>query len=157
DDAKAYAAWLTDRDRAVLGGARYRLPTEEEFLTYAQCGDDRVYPWGSNWPPRSGQAGNYHGQEGAIVGRDKIGGYGDGHAVTCNVEQSWANPWRLYGVGGNVWEACAKDTGTNQEFGGWRGASWSNDDQGYLRCDYRGYIDGSPRYGGYGFRLVLSR
>ncbi|MBN2452338.1 MAG: SUMF1/EgtB/PvdO family nonheme iron enzyme, partial [Lentisphaeria bacterium] len=158
DDAKAYAAWLTDRDRAVLGGARYRLPTEDEFLTYAQCGDGRVYPWGNNWPPRSGQAGNYHGQEAAVFGMEKIGGYDDGHAVTCNVEQSWANPWRLCGVGGNVYEACAKDTGTNQEFGAWRGACWYDCGvQSDLRCAGRYDGGGSGRDGNGGFRLVLSR
>jgi formylglycine-generating enzyme required for sulfatase activity len=126
DDAKAYAAWLTEREKAALGGARYRLPSEDEWMTYAQCGDGREYPWGNNWPPPSGRAGNYHGQEGAGTW-DKISGYNDGFPVTAPVDKLWANPWGLHGVGGNVWEACARDS-TGQAFGGsfgaWRGASW---------------------------------
>jgi formylglycine-generating enzyme required for sulfatase activity len=156
DDAKAYAAWLTEQDRATLGGARYRLPTEEEFMTYAQCGDGREYPWGNNWPPRSGQAGNYHGQEGAGHW-DKISGYNDGHPVTCNVEQSWANPWGLYGVGGNVWEACASNTAADQSPGGWRGASWVSLSQDRLRCSFRYGLGASLRSTDVGFRVVLCR
>lgn len=107
DDAKAYADWLTQQDRPYLGGARYRLPTEREFMTYCQCGAGREYPWGNNWPPRSGQAGNYDDE--AEIDPWRIEGYRDGHVVACDVEKSWENPWGLFGVGGNVWEVCASD------------------------------------------------
>ncbi|MEI7948340.1 MAG: bifunctional serine/threonine-protein kinase/formylglycine-generating enzyme family protein, partial [bacterium] len=40
DDAKTYAAWLTERDMNKLGGLRYRLPSEAEWLSFAQCGDN---------------------------------------------------------------------------------------------------------------------
>jgi hypothetical protein len=158
DDAKAYAAWLTERDRVagrLPAGCRYRLPREEEFTTYAQCGDGREYPWGNEWPPRSGQAGNYHGQEGAGTW-GKTSGYNDGHPVTCDVEKSWKNPWGLYGVGGNVWEACASDS-FGGSFGAWRGASWITYDRGLLRCARRFDYGGSYGVGILGFRLVLSR
>ncbi len=122
-DAQTYADWLTERDRDVLGGAEYRLPTEDEFTTFAQCGDGREYPWGNNWPPRSGQAGNYSGQESAW--KNKIEGYRDGHVVTCDVEKSWENPWGLYGVGGNVWECTSESP--DGDFDAWRGASWDGD------------------------------
>jgi hypothetical protein len=151
-DACAYASWLTEREDAagrLTDGLHYRLPTEEEFMVYAQCGDGRTYPWGPEWPPQIGRAGNY----------GTISAYRDGHAVACDVEQSWANPWGLYGVGGNVWEACAKDTAKKQCFGAWRGASWGRNDQGTTRCGYRGiYVDvsGTHRRYDYGFRLVLS-
>jgi serine/threonine protein kinase len=161
DDAKAYADWQTRQDRAVLGGERYRLPSEEEWLTYAQCGDGREYPWGNEWPPPSGQAGNYAGEE-TVSGRlnklfgGRISGYNDGFPVTAPVDKLWANPWCLHGVGGNVWEACAKDS-TGQAFGTWRGASWYDHTQDALRCSrlprLRGL--GSRRYGD-GFRLVLA-
>lgn len=155
DDAKAYAAWLTERDKALLGDMRYRLPSEQEFMTYAQCGDGRQYPWGNNWPPLSGQAGNYQGQEVAGSGK-KITGYNDGHPVSCDVEKSWKNSWRLYGVGGNVWEVCASDS-SGGSFGAWRGAALDCNDQGTLRCSYRLDYGGSIRYHFIGFRLVLSR
>jgi uncharacterized caspase-like protein len=155
DDAKAYAAWLTERDKAQLGGMRYRVPSEQEFMNYAQCGDGREYPWGNNWPPRSGQAGNYHGLEGA-GSWDKIAGYNDGHPVTCDVDKSWANPWGLYGVGGNVWEVCASDS-SGGSFGAWRGASWRYSYQGILRCADPVFFNNSGRGDVSGFRLVLSR
>ena len=154
-DAKSYAQWLTRQDEDVLDGARYRLPSEDEWTTFAQCGDGRKYPWGNQWPPRSGQAGNYHGQEGAGTW-GKISGYNDGFPVTAPVDKLWRNPWGLYGVGGNVWEACAKDS-SGGSFGAWRGASWYYDYQDYLRVSTRSVRVGSRRRYRYGFRLVLSR
>jgi uncharacterized caspase-like protein len=158
DDAKAYAAWLTERDKAQLGGMRYRVPSEQEYMTYAQCGDGREYPWGNNWPPRSGQAGNYADQTAkrSFSGWTIIDGYDDGHPVACDVEKSWANPWGLYGVGGNVWEACASDS-SGGSFGAWRGASWYDLYLDLLRCEFRFVYRDSRRFYGLGFRLVLSR
>ena len=126
-------------------------------MTFAQCGDGREYPWGNNWPPRSGQAGNYSSEEAkTALGFTGIAGYRDGAIVTCDVEKSWANPWELYGVGGNVWECCAKDS-SGGACGAWRGASWYLNDRVILRCAYRGGFFPSYRYISLGFRLVLSR
>ena len=158
DDGKAYAEWLTKQDRAsgrLPQGYRYRLPSESEWMTFAQCGDGRKYPWGDNWPPRSGQAGNYD-DETTFRKYQVEGGYRDGHNVACDVEESWANKWGLYGVGGNVWEMCAKDS-SGSAFGAWRGASWYFYDQDILRCSFRLDGLGSYRLNDYGFRLVLSR
>jgi len=158
DDGKAYAAWLTERDREecqLPEGYRYRLPTGDEWMTFAQCGDGR-YPWGNNWPPVSGQAGNYNGQEG--VGHSpKIPDYNDGFPVTAPVDKLWENPWGLKGVGGNVEEMTSNNPGG--EFGAWRGASWLINAQDLLRCPYtRLGFDGSHRNNRYGgFRLVLAR
>jgi len=159
DDAQAYARWLTERDRAaghIPDGYVYRLPTKDEFTAFAQCGDGREYPWGNNWPPRSGQ-GNYCGQETKGIAGSMIDGYSDNSVVTCPVEQSVANPWGLYGVGGNVWE-CTTVT-PNGAFDAWRGASWGGSYQGCLRCSYRSvyFICASTRDDDLGFRLVLSR
>jgi serine/threonine protein kinase len=160
DDATAYAARLTQQDRArgaLSSNQRYRLPSEAEWQGFAECGDGRKYPWGDTWPPRTGKAGNYcdettlHSHSIRVVG-----GYRDGHAVSCDVAESWANPWGLYGVGGNVWEICAKDA-SGVSFGAWRGASWRDYHEVYLRCSYRYCLGGSPRSSDLGFRLVLSR
>jgi serine/threonine protein kinase/formylglycine-generating enzyme required for sulfatase activity len=161
DDAKAYAAWMTERDRAsgvLPAGYRYRLPAEKEWETYAKAGKNWEYPWGNNWPPKSGEAGNYTDSKAkqSFSGWDVISGYTDGYAVTAPVEKSWANPWGLYGVGGNVWEMAAKDA-TNSSFGAWRGASWCVSYQDFLRCSFRSVIVGSYRGSNFGFRLVLSR
>ncbi len=154
DDAKAYAEWMTQRDRAVLGDARYRLPSNDEWTTFAQCGDGREYPWGNEWPPPSGRAGNYSGQESAWG--DKIPGYNDGFPVTAPVDKLWANPWGLHGVGGNVWEACACDS-DGRSFGAWRGASWiSYFCRSTLRVSYRLGGVASYRDNHLGFRLALA-
>ncbi len=158
-EARAYAVWLTDRDKPQLGGLRYRLPTEKEWLALAQCGDGREYPWGTSWPPVSGQAGNYHGQEGAGGGTwKKIDGYDDGAPAACEVEKSWANPWGLYGLGGNVWECCASNADA-QSFGAWLGASWLLGNADFLRCDGRNILNvvGNERDYSSGFRLILTR
>ncbi len=153
DDGNAYAAWLTEQDTDKLGGARYRLPTRDEWTAFAECGDEREYPWGNNWPPISGQAGNYHGQEGA-GSWPKISGYNDGFPVTAPVDELWENPWGLKGVGGNVWEMTGRTAGGG--FDAWRGASWDVNIRDGLRCAYRGGSVGSDRFSGNGFRLVLS-
>ncbi|MBI3987003.1 MAG: SUMF1/EgtB/PvdO family nonheme iron enzyme [Lentisphaerae bacterium] len=155
DDAKAFADWLTKRERQARRlpeGYRFRLPSEDEWLTFAQCGDGWEYPWGNTWPPPNDW--NYHGQEGAGYW-SKIEGHSDGFPVTCPVEKSGKNDWGLYGVGGNVWEVAAKGK-DGASFGAWRGASWNYDYQRNLRCSYRIGHDESNRDYDSGFRLVLS-
>lgn len=154
EDAIAYARWLTELEQSVLGGFRYRLPREAEWITFAQCGRGWEYPWGNHWPPVSGQAGNYHGEEGA-GSWEKLAGYNDGSEVSCDVDQSWANPWNLHGVGGNVWEVCASDTNDNT-FGAWLGGSWNNCIPERLHCTNRIEKAGEPSLN-MGFRLVMSR
>ncbi len=46
DDAEAYAAWITARDRR-----RYRLPTRSEWEYAARSGDGRCFPWGDRFEP----------------------------------------------------------------------------------------------------------
>ena len=156
DDALDYADWLTERDSARLGGnLRYRLPTSKEWEAFAQCGDGREYPWGNQWPPRSGNAGNFHGVEGA-GDWGRVPGYDDGFSVTCAVEQSWRNSWGLYGVGGNVWEATTSDR-DSMMFKCWRGGAWSSYHQNQLRTTFRLALHGGRNRGNsFGFRLVLA-
>ena len=146
DDAREYAVWLTERDRAYLNAGRYRLPTETEWEVFARCGDEREFPWGDDWPPPSGQSGNYY---------DRIPGYTSGFRGTAPVDELWENPWGLFGVGGNAWEPCATDE-TGEKFSAWRGASWMFDDRKALRVDCRDIRGGSGASSDRGFRLVLS-
>ncbi len=155
EDGREYAVWMTQQDRDLLPeGYRYRLPSEDEWMTFAQCGDGREYPWGENWPPESGQAGNYSNLIEGYINRPHISG-------SFQVEESWENPWGLYGVGGNLWEACAKDSSDGYLFGAWRGGSWNSHSREELKCSFRlagnrGF-DGKGRCAEKGFRLVLSR
>jgi formylglycine-generating enzyme required for sulfatase activity len=155
DDAMAYAAWLTNREKRagrLPAGYRYRLPTALEWTIFCQCGDKRNYPWGNDMPPTRG---NYHGQEGVgLWGR--IDGYADGFPVTCPVERSGENEWGLHGVGGNVWEGTVKSS-KNLAFDAWRGGSWSIRIPYHMSslCLYS--FSASCRSNDIGFRLVLSR
>jgi len=151
DDAKAYATWLTQRDQERLGGMRYRVISEQEWQTVAQCDDRREYPWGSSMPPRYG---NY--SDSVSVVRGRVGDYTDGFAVTCPVERSGVNEWGVCGLGGNVWECCASDA-SGASIGASRGASWNCSDLCYIRCAHRNVTGGSPRNNISGFRLALSR
>ncbi len=160
DEARLFAEWMTQQDMLVLPeGFRYRIPSEAEWMIFAQCWDGRKYPWGDNWPPVSGYAGNYADETaGELLGWSNVNiitGYDDGNAVTAPVEQSWMNEWGLYGVGGNVWEVCATDS-TGEFRSAWRGASWRQNLSGWLECSNRVAHFGTLREGEYGFRLVLA-
>ena len=124
EDAKAYAAWLTEKDKAQLFEMCYRVPSEAEWMAFAQCGDNREYPWGNSMPLKYGKY-------------QKSGEYDDRDEVTCPVEKSRKNDWGLYGVGGNVWECCATDA-SGSSFGAWRGGSWTDRSPVWMRCSSRG-------------------
>ena len=152
EDASEYAKWLTGREQQagrLPAGYRYRLPSGNEWTKFCLCGDNRLYPWGDQMPPKYG---NYSGREaGGQWGR--IAGYNDGFPVSCPVEQSGMNEWGLYGVGGNVWECTVKQGTDTLE--GWRGASWGNNLPVSMQslCLIANFA--AFRYGG--FRLILAR
>ena len=155
-DACEFAQWLTEREQRAgrpAEGREYRLPTGDEWITFAQCGDGRVYPWGNEWPPKYGNYADETAKQVLGFGRT-IAGYDDGFPVACPVEKSGENDWGLFGVGGNAWEWTAKTP--NGPFDALRGASWGSCAQVDLRCDGR-VFDPSVRYGYVGFRLLLSR
>lgn len=117
DDAKAFCRWLTAKERGegrLDGTLEYRLPTGLEWAVAARpevegAGGERVYPWGTQWPPPAG-AGNLPGEE----ARDAdwppelpvIGGYRDDYARTSPVGSF--NPSRdgLCDLSGNLREWC---------------------------------------------------
>ncbi len=127
-------------------------------MTFPQCGDGREYPWGNNWPPVSGRAGNYRDEASKPIfapDYDYMKGYYDGFPVTAPVDKLWVNPWGLAGVGGNVMEMCVSNRNP-ESFGAWRGASWFNLLPDILRCSHFYGSHGRWRNGYSGFRLVLS-
>lgn len=154
NDAIEYAKWLTERERKsgrLPVGYIYRLPTQNEWITFCQCGDNREYPWGKSMPPKYG---NYSDRDLAWNSNDNYG-YSDGFHVTCPVEMSGKNDWGLYGVGGNVWE-CTVKSEFDLSFDSWRGASWDCSSPGWLQSSRQLNLSASVRDCSIGFRLVLS-
>jgi formylglycine-generating enzyme required for sulfatase activity len=152
NDTQEFIRWMR-ANCELPQGYTLTLPSKDEWMTVAQCGDGRTYPWGNEWPPPSGRAGNYHGQEGAGWW-GKISSYNDGFPVTAQVDKLWRNPWRLHGVGGNVWEWTEEKEGSSY---GLLGASWTCDcdDRDGLRCNVMNGFDASSQNDHVGFRLFL--
>ncbi len=152
-NGKKYADWLTNRELEtgrIPSGYKYRLPTREEWTRIAECGDDRKYPWGNNWPPIQGEAGNYFYNY--IENNDLV----IASVATCDVRNSYCNPWRIYGVGGNVWELTTKSV-DDLSFDAWRGASWIDNMESSLMVLSCFEFEPSKRNHYSGFRLFLSR
>jgi tetratricopeptide (TPR) repeat protein len=153
--AQKYARWLTQKENEagrLPAGWAYRLPDGDEWTTLAQCGDQRIYPWGNDWPPTQG---NYLDRTANQSFPDwtPIEGYNDGYVLTCPVQHSGKNEWGLYGVGGNVMELTSE---FKHDAWAARGGSWFCKRRFELRCLAR---DGSPeesRADLTGFRLLLA-
>src|SRR5690606_7831282 len=74
DDARAFAKWLTHRERVagrITASAEYRLPTDLEWSAAAGLTKEtgawpldrlraapEIFPWGRTWPPPE-TSGNY--------------------------------------------------------------------------------------------------
>ena len=156
DDAMAFAEWI-NTTAELPGGYKCRLPGAKEWMTLAQCGDGRKYPWGSEWPPKYGNYGDLAAKNAFTNWPYTIGGYNDGYAVSCPVEKSGKNQWEVYGVAGNVWEWTSELYGGANDRRVVRGASWDVISQDGLECACRGVFASSSRNVSIGFRLVLFR
>jgi len=111
-----FCGWLNaTRREQIPEGHRARLPTGQEWGTFAQCGDDREYPWGNEWPPPEG-AGNFYDETARETFKptEPPTGYRDGSAVTVEVERSGRNDWGIYGIAGNVWEWTSQQPSNNR-------------------------------------------
>ena len=156
--AREFAEWMTQKDFACGGlssNMQYRLPSEDEWLTFARCGEERDFPWGKAMPPKYGNYSDVSAKA-SFFEWTPIPGYNDGCAVSCAVERSGKNEWGLYGVGGNVWEPVARDD-SGKFFATWHGASWRYDNSKFMRCDYRSARDAMSLESDFGFRLVMVR
>lgn len=147
-DTQEFIFWMQANCR-VPKGYRLRLPSKEEWMTIARCGDEREYPWGNNWPPPNDL--NYHGGEG-VMDVEKIAGHQDFYPVSSPVEKSGRNEWGLCGIGGNVWEWTDEKYKTGSHV--MRGAFWGDTSSKWLCCDRRLVPSNDRNYFG-GFRLLL--
>ncbi|MDZ4289293.1 MAG: SUMF1/EgtB/PvdO family nonheme iron enzyme, partial [Prosthecobacter sp.] len=181
DDAQAFCAWLTDRERKagkIDAAQGYRLPSDHEWSCAVGIGDredagktpvekrqllQNMFPWGSQWPPVTG-AGNLAGEELlAQINSVKfswikgtITGYRDDHLEASPVDSYLVNQFGLLGLAGNVQEWCEDWYSGEQQQRVLRGASWDVSDRSYLRSAARGHNPPESRFGGYGFRCVLA-
>jgi len=160
DDAKAFCAWLTQKERGQGKIARqqsYRLPTDAEWSTavglHYESGSTPkemdgkiadVYPWGTQWPPPRG-AGNYDAWL-EVDSFDK----------TSPAGSFSTNRYGLYDMGGNVWEWCENWYDGKQKYRVLRGGSCSNVGREYLLSSYRYLVGPDYRCVDEGFRCVLS-
>ncbi len=147
-EAQAFCERLTRE--AGNGQWRFRLPTEREWEALASCGGTAEYPWGTApLPPKSW---NYFGLENHVVGQ-KLNRR-DGYRVSAPVRKSGANPWGLYGIGGNVWEWCQDADPDDPESRVLKGASWADSPPLFLKISRRSSYTPDYKASGIGFRVV---
>jgi len=129
NDAKAFCAWLTKKERAdgkIDSETAYRLPTDLEWSAAvglphepeASPGDRHLklpgYPWGLRWLPPN-NAGNYE-HDRADQSWEPWSRV-DNFEFTSPVGSFEANQFGIFDLGGNVWEWCEE--------------SWSHSYPGY--------------------------
>jgi len=147
NDANAFCEWMTK----TFGGSqwRFRLPTEQEWITVADCGKPSEYPWGDGPMPRNW---NYFGQENP--GIEKLRDHNDGYRVSCPVQKSGVNAWGLYGIGGNVWEWCEDTDDAEGKTRVLKGASWADCADLFLKTSRRSSYTADYTSSSIGFRVI---
>jgi formylglycine-generating enzyme required for sulfatase activity len=168
DDAKAFCAWLSQKEGLV-----YRLPTDREWsiavgIADREAGDTtpeklsgkvkNVYPWGTAWPPAKG-AGNYADTDckTQLPTEKIIASYTDGFAITSPVMSFPANALGIHDLGGSVWEWCEDFFNETHKDHVLRGASWGSSAPVPLLSSFRGNQPSTRRWRCDGFRCVVEQ
>ncbi|MGV3664239.1 MAG: formylglycine-generating enzyme family protein, partial [Prosthecobacter sp.] len=165
DDATAFCAWLTERDRAsklIPANASYRLPKDMEWSTAAglkgetgadpaarHLGNKTHYPWTplpDDWKPPMLSAN---------LDATKIGGTSDSFSYTAPVDSARPNSLGLHELGGNVAEWCEDPWPGAPEERVIRGGSWLGSDKDALLTSARAHALKSSHRSDLGFRCVL--
>ena len=170
EDAKAFCAWLTEKDRkeGLLGPTMsYRLPTDDEWSRAAGLPTEQgespfhrngaiknYYPWGSQWPPPAGIA-NLGGRE-TGWGKNALSDYRDNFERTAPVGAHSLVQNGLYDLSGNVWEWCEDAFRKGSAERTLRGGSWGITTQGGAEASMRHHADAGFRFDNFGFRCVIS-
>ncbi|WP_395739458.1 formylglycine-generating enzyme family protein [Prosthecobacter sp.] len=162
-DAVAFCNWLTETERAkrlIDTSQSYRLPTPEEWDSAVGLArgrkkislsaeekllDDRVFPWGEDWPPPAKTANFAEGE---------IPGYNDGYPYTAPVGSFAPTKEGLYDLAGNVWEWTQPAEVRAQPTGILRGGSWAYFRPECLTSTYQYVVPADLRAPTTGFRVV---
>lgn len=185
EDAQAFCAWLTERERKdenqnrIAQTHEYRLPTDLEWSMMVGLQEDRegttlspgwrdarkptVYPWGATWPPDQ-IVGNFadltaSGTPGVSVDRT-IPNYDDRFAYTAPVGSFPANSAGLFDLSGNVQEWVEDDYSSRPDvsmLGVLRGGGWNTFQSENLLSGSRNAVPPTFRDAIYGFRVVLAK
>jgi formylglycine-generating enzyme required for sulfatase activity len=150
-DANNFCKWLTENYRIQDDKKfTFSLPNEYEWEFLAGCDSNRRFPWGKNWPPPRNY--NYYGAENRVPG-PKLSA-NDAYRVSCPVYESGMNEWRIFGMGGNVWEWCSNSEKLKPGNRILKGASWIDYHPNFL--EIRAKKTYSPDYTAknIGFRVV---
>lgn len=165
EDASAFCAWLTQRDRAsklIPATASYRLPRDAEWSTAAglenesgadpaarHLGDKSHYPWTTkpeDWKPQPLMAN---------LDATKIPGTSDSYSYTAPVDISRPNAVGLHELGGNVSEWCEDAWPGSAEERVIRGGSWLSFEKDTLLTSARAHAMKNTSRADLGFRCVL--
>ncbi len=179
-DAIAFCDWLTQRERKagedlISGSQGYRLPTDVEWSTMAGLQEipglspswrdahkERVFPWGTEWPPPA-RVGNFAdgaaGTDTGVAGERTIAGYEDGFAKTAPVGSFPPNSKGIYDLAGNVYEWVADDYSIvdPNHLGVLRGGGWTSYLAEHLHSGSRYPQPPDATADIYGFRVVLAK
>ena len=165
EDAVAFCAWLTQRERAagkIGSGDEYRLPSDAEWSFAVGIGEKEdanatpkekhaeikdVWPWGTRWPPPEG-AGNYDSYSASKI-------TADAYDRTSPVGKFQKNTHGLYDLGGNVWEWCSSYYDGSSGSRVLRGGSWIYGGRVGLVSSCRFDFRPGGRFSNFGFRCVV--
>ncbi|MGM0525349.1 MAG: SUMF1/EgtB/PvdO family nonheme iron enzyme [Pseudomonadota bacterium] len=100
NDAKAYAAWLTEKS-----GYKYSLPSEAQWEYVARAGTESDFWWGNDVGFGKANCRNC-GSEWSNVSTAPVGSF-------------QRNPWGLFDTVGNAWEWTQSDNGFVVRGGAW--------------------------------------
>lgn len=154
NQAVAFCEWLTSKERALLGGAFYRLPNRKEWLAACDSASGE-FAWGGTFPPPGG-VGNLAGVERGKTG--SIEGYRDGFSDLAPVGSFDPSKNGFYDLVGNVWEWLLDSVDGEHRL--LKGAGFQREDvarpaREELHSGFEVIAFPALEDPGYGFRIVL--
>lgn len=178
DDAEDFCKWLTQREQKgerIANSHVFRLPTDLEWSMMAGLHDEpgispgsrdarkeRVYPWGSDWPPK-GSVGNYAdvttSRTPGVPIEQTIPDYDDGFAYAAPVGSFPPNFYGIYDLSGNVqeWVSDGYSKMGENVSGVLRGGGWNTYQSDNLFTGSRNAVPPKFQDWIYGFRIVLAK